>query len=122
MQVRLTPPMIEALKSTPEIPDNLVRCVTGAKNEGDRLSFGGQREQTRGVGGKIPARDSLDGRREPPVGIACRHANRLAAEIKPDQGAASRQMRGRLGQGKDQCGHERGVARPRPADHLQAAA
>src|SRR5439155_14028729 len=93
-----------------------------AENEGDRLSLGGQREQARCVGGKIPARDSLDGRREPPVGIACRHANRLAAEIKPDQGAASRQMRGRLGQGKDQCGHERGVARPRPADHLQAAA
>ena len=39
MQVRLTPPMIEALKSTPEIPDNLVRCVAAAKKNGDGFSL-----------------------------------------------------------------------------------
>ena len=35
MQVHLTPPMLEALKSTREIPDNLMRCVNGAKKDGD---------------------------------------------------------------------------------------
>jgi hypothetical protein len=35
MQVRMSPPMIAALKSTPEIPDNLVRCVASAQKNGD---------------------------------------------------------------------------------------
>ena len=35
MQVRMTPAMIEALKATAELPDNLARCVTGARREGD---------------------------------------------------------------------------------------
>ena len=34
MEVRLTEPMLEALKATPEIPDNLKRCVEGAKKNG----------------------------------------------------------------------------------------
>jgi hypothetical protein len=38
MQVRMTATMIEALKSMPESPDNLVRCVAGARKDGDALS------------------------------------------------------------------------------------
>ncbi|MBI4502395.1 MAG: hypothetical protein HY700_14695 [Gemmatimonadetes bacterium] len=38
MQVSMTRPMIEALKSTPEIPDNLMRCVTAAKGDGGGYS------------------------------------------------------------------------------------
>jgi hypothetical protein len=38
MLVRMTPPMIEALKSTPEIPDNLKHCVAAAKGNGDSFS------------------------------------------------------------------------------------
>lgn len=34
MHVRLTQPMIDALKATPEIPDNLRRCVESAIEEG----------------------------------------------------------------------------------------
>ncbi|MBI4421906.1 MAG: hypothetical protein HY560_13865 [Gemmatimonadetes bacterium] len=29
--------MIDALKATPEMPDNLLRCVSGAKRDGDGL-------------------------------------------------------------------------------------
>lgn len=35
MQVHLTPAMIEALKATPEMPDNLLRSVAGANTQGD---------------------------------------------------------------------------------------
>jgi hypothetical protein len=35
MQVRMTSPMIEALKTTPEIPDNLAAVVQGARKDGD---------------------------------------------------------------------------------------
>ena len=38
MLVRLTPQMIDALKSTPEIPDNLKHCVAATKQNGDSLS------------------------------------------------------------------------------------
>jgi hypothetical protein len=35
MEVRLTTPMLEALRATPEIPDNLRRCVDSAVKNGD---------------------------------------------------------------------------------------
>jgi hypothetical protein len=35
MQVRLTPAMIDALKASTEMPDNLVRCIAGAQRQGD---------------------------------------------------------------------------------------
>jgi hypothetical protein len=35
MQIRLTSPMLDALKATPEIPDNLKRCVDAARKDGD---------------------------------------------------------------------------------------
>ena len=38
MQVRLTQPMIDALKGTPEMPDNLKACVDGATKNGDAWS------------------------------------------------------------------------------------
>ena len=34
MQVEITATMLDALKATPEIPDNLKRCVEGAKKNG----------------------------------------------------------------------------------------
>ncbi len=35
MQVRMTAEMLEALRATPEIPDNLSACVDGAAADGD---------------------------------------------------------------------------------------
>ncbi len=35
MQVRLTAPMLTALRETPEMPDNLLARVKGARRDGD---------------------------------------------------------------------------------------
>ena len=61
-----------------------------AEHEGRRLALGGEREQARGIGGEVLARDGLDAGREPPVGIARRDADGLAAEVEADQRAAGR--------------------------------
>ena len=37
MQVRMSAGMVDALKATPEIPDNLMRCVTTAKRDGSEF-------------------------------------------------------------------------------------
>ena len=39
MQVRITHAMLDALKATPEIPDNLKRCVDHAKKHGDAFAM-----------------------------------------------------------------------------------
>ncbi len=39
MHVRVTAAMLQALKATPELPDNLVRCVNGAKKDGDGFAL-----------------------------------------------------------------------------------
>src|SRR6266545_3074978 len=90
------------------------------EHEGDRLPFRGKRKQPCRIGGERLARDGFDAGREPPVGIAGSNPDRLGAEIEPDQRAAGGQMRRRLGQGKDQCGHRRCVARAGGADYLQS--
>ena len=81
-----------------------------AEHEADRAPLRRERQDPVGIDGEGLARDGFDAGREPAVRIGGGDADRLGAEVEPDQGAARRQMRRGFFQRQDQGRHWRAVA------------
>ena len=82
-------------------PSRPIHVERQPKHEARRPALPGEGEQARRIGRKTLRRDRLHPGREAPLGIARGDADRLGAEIEPDQRAALRQEHGYPGERND---------------------